>query len=477
MKLAALKAEAEQRAAARAQRKASNGGSDDEQLIDRFNAENTIEATLAHYGFRQSRKGDWQSPYQAQGSGGFATKVFGSRFFTLSFSDDRAGLGQPGKSGGRWGDAWDLFRHFEHGGDHRQAFRAYGEEVRRARFEAMGPEAYIAETAAKARRDQQRAENAAIGAEQPIGTMPERLNLDMALARFVLATQGSAVVDLATPQRAYALTDFRNCFAASKQVIEIEDEATGEITKKAVPVASLWVANPKRHTVHGRTFRPGHGVFTIDPNGLPAVNTWKAHQRDEPSAHYDEHVGAFEGHVRYLFGDDADAFLDWLSHIEQKPGVLPHRAVVHISAQTGTGRNWVASVLTRIWRGHVAASFDLVGALRSGFNGELSSKLLAIVDELREGARSDSWEHGETLKKLITEERRTINFKYGQQVTEFNCCRLLAFSNSLAALPVSKTDRRLEIVVFEGEPRRDGEADREARPRAGAAQGGLVRRR
>ena len=106
-----------------------------------------------------------------------------------------------------------------------------------------------------------------------------------------------------------------------------------------------------------------------------------------------------------------------------------------------------------MWRGNVAASFDLVGALRSGFNGELSSKLLAIVDEIREGARADAWEHSETLKKLITEERRTVNFKYGAQTVEFNSCRFLLFSNSPAAIPLGSSDRRFEVSIFEGDPK------------------------
>jgi hypothetical protein len=102
--------------------------------------------------------------------------------------------------------------------------------------------------------------------------------------------------------------------------------------------------------------------------------------------------------------------------------------VIHISAMTGTGRNWISSVMARVLRGHCAAAFDLVGALRSGFNGELSSKLLAVVDEIREGARADQWEHSESLKQMITAERRTINHKYGLQVVEYNCCRFLLFS-------------------------------------------------
>ena len=87
----------------------------------------------------------------------------------------------------------------------------------------------------------------------------------------------------------------------------------------------------------------------------------------------------------YLFGDDATRFLDWLAHIEQRPGELPHHGWLHISPEHGTGRNWLASVIARLWKGYVAPNFDLSGMLRTGFNGALSRKLIAIVDEIREG--------------------------------------------------------------------------------------------
>lgn len=45
-------------------------------------------------------------------------------------------------------------------------------------------------------------------------------------------------------------------------------------------------------------------------------------------------------------------------------------------------------MLTRLWSGYVAASLDLVSILDGGFNGRMSRKLLAIVDEINEGANT-----------------------------------------------------------------------------------------
>ena len=99
----------------------------------------------------------------------------------------------------------------------------------------------------------------------------------------------------------------------------------------------------------------------------------------------------------------------------------------------------------------MAANFNLVSTLTSGFNGGLSRKILAGVDEIREGGK-DQWAHAERLKSLLNEEFRYVNPKYGRTSLEFNARRWLIFSNHLSALPLSSTDRRIEVVVNESNP-------------------------
>jgi hypothetical protein len=45
----------------------------------------------------------------------------------ISHHDSDSGIGQPAKGGGTWGDAFDLFVYYEHGGDFNRAVRAAGE--------------------------------------------------------------------------------------------------------------------------------------------------------------------------------------------------------------------------------------------------------------------------------------------------------------------------------------------------------------
>jgi hypothetical protein len=161
----------------------------------------------------------------------------------------------------------------------------------------------------------------------------------------------------------------------------------------------------------------------------------------------------FIDHISWLFGDRAEHFLNWIAHIEQQPGVLSQTSWLHIANNTGLGRNWISSVLVRVWPGYVASNFDLVGSLSSNFNGPLSHKLLAQVDELNEAHQSQSkWSFSEKLKSMLNAEYREINNKYGAQVREKNACRFLMFSNHISAIPIEETDRRIEVVISEATP-------------------------
>jgi hypothetical protein len=112
---ARLRAEAEQR---RTNRAHSDGGS----IIDEFNLNNSVADLLQLYGYEQCpRNGDdWRSPMQTSGS--YATRVIGDKWVSLSASDAASGVGQSCRAG-CYGDAYDLFLHFEHQGDQKSAFR------------------------------------------------------------------------------------------------------------------------------------------------------------------------------------------------------------------------------------------------------------------------------------------------------------------------------------------------------------------
>lgn len=312
---------------------------------------------------------------------------------------------------------------------------------------------------ARARREHQRTENQRVGDGAYRIPVPDQLTLDGALGRFVFLQDGSRVADIFNPGCDSAFVDWANAYAASTMPVkrppkELRDGQKKEQPDEDVPISRLWKASPHRKSAFSRTFKAGGGLLLLDPEGRPALNSWRPFDRTTRAT---DPAGAalFLEHITFLFPEAGGRgrFLDWLAHIEQRPGELPATAWLHIARNFGMGRNWLASVLARVWAGSVAANLDLVGLLRSGFNGVLARKVLAVVDEIREGGRDSQWEHAERLKSLVTEETRHINPKFGRQYVEFNACRFLMFSNHLSAIPMERGDRRIEVVSVDAPPR------------------------
>ena len=125
--IAAEKAAAER--ALRAQQREENRGKyDGDDPIDVFNQRHSISDLMLKYGYeRKGRSDSYQSPMQTSGS--HATKDYGTHWVSLSGSDRASGIGQA--SGEFcYGDAFDIWAHFEHGGKMSAAVREYGKEIR-----------------------------------------------------------------------------------------------------------------------------------------------------------------------------------------------------------------------------------------------------------------------------------------------------------------------------------------------------------
>jgi hypothetical protein len=104
---------------------------DDANPVDVFNEAHDIGDLLLKYGYeRRGSSPHYRSRYQSSAS--FATQNFGTHWVSLSGSDAAAGIGRSKAMGDNsycYGDAFDLFAHFEHGGDFKAAVRAYGIEI------------------------------------------------------------------------------------------------------------------------------------------------------------------------------------------------------------------------------------------------------------------------------------------------------------------------------------------------------------
>ena len=104
--------------------------------IEEFNRANPLADVLLSCDYTQSphNDDDWQSPHQTSGS--YATRVFRDedgteRWVSLSESDAKAGLGAEAAAGCRYGDAFDLYVHFQHKGDFSAALRTLTPDLSR----------------------------------------------------------------------------------------------------------------------------------------------------------------------------------------------------------------------------------------------------------------------------------------------------------------------------------------------------------
>ena len=281
------------------------------------------------------------------------------------------------------------------------------------------------------------------------GALPPTMNLaemhdglvDIAAEKPVVVFRDNPAVQLSPAVMASLLR--HNTFVVLTQ--------TGE---KEVSSFASWRSSDRRKVAYTLTFDPSEGRFCRAEDGRLAMNLWNPRPHTAPPD-WQTRSRLFEEHVAYLIPDlaERERFLDWLAHIEQQPGVLSHNHYLMIAIEQGVGRNWLASLLACIWAGHVALDYDLKASLANGFNGQLSRKLLAVVDEINEGGTGERWQHSEKLKSMVTTSHRFINMKYGLQHTERNCCRWLVFSNHESALPLTEDDRRWNIIRNPSEPR------------------------
>ncbi|WP_417267101.1 bifunctional DNA primase/polymerase [Celeribacter baekdonensis] len=289
-----------------------------------------------------------------------------------------------------------------------------------------------------------------------------RIDLASAKKDLVYVSAAGGVVDLKSG-RAWKTVELTAVhFAGSRMILEQEtpDEqpAEGEAKKRGRPakpkemrVVNVWVGDKAgdRKTVDVMTWAPGRKTICKPPEGTgTAVNVWKEPKVSKPPEDWSDRATKFEDHVNWILpnGNDANDFLDWIAHIVQNPGVLPHTAWLMITSKRGVGRNWIASVLARVLAGHVALGVDLGDVLSNSFNERLSEKLLLVVDETREGSGSDRYRKANKLQKVITEEHREINPKFGLKSVQYNCCRFLMFSNFMDALPIDDKDRRIRVA-------------------------------
>lgn len=311
------------------------------------------------------------------------------------------------------------------------------------------------ETTRDERRERQKEENQAIGdAFNTDELYAPNLTLDQMYERFFYVHGVDGIIDSAT-FTPFKVVAAERTFAGSVTMIPGPvDVITGEPKMKRVSNLALWMTEAdgrSKKIVESITWKPNAGLITDVPETHKrGFNMWRGF-RVPPGlpTNYGDWLEAWRVHLDYLVPvvSERERFEQWLAHMIQRPQELPHTAYLMFTEQTGIGRNWLSSVLVRVLRGYVASGVDVGKILDGSFNGRLSQKLLAVVDEVRAGMDERRYNRSEKLKSVINEESRQIDTKHGLQTVEWNCMRWLFFSNHPDALPFDNNDRRLVVIA------------------------------
>ena len=293
------------------------------------------------------------------------------------------------------------------------------------------------------RREEQIKQDLAIGEGDDEIPLPTVMNLDEMLESLVWIGEQQAVGHRSNKRvrRKHSAVDE---YAAS--VHRYVDPDTRE--EKAVPALRAWLSRTDRLTVDKITWRPGAKDICRPAEGPGlAFNTWRGMPNCLIPEDWEARVQPWVDHVSWLCGDATVPFMRWLAHIVQRPEELPHTCYLMVTPTTGIGRNWVSGIMCRVLRGYVAAGVDIAAILDGKFNGRLSQKLLAVVDETREGGGEKRYARAERFKSIVNEEVRYINPKCNPETEEVNCCRWLMFSQHLDAIPFDNNDRRVHVIL------------------------------
>ena len=284
------------------------------------------------------------------------------------------------------------------------------------------------------------------------GTSTPLVTLTDALEHWVWLNDGARVVDLSNDRLALSWLEHLRTYSASIMYV---DKGGKKGNRTMTPVAEVWQTHELRRTTNSTTYAPGAGLFCTDPNGVQCLNLWEPYVYREADITLAE---PFVEHLRYLLPEPTEfkRFLQYLAHIAQRPGEEVQSAYVFRTPTEGIGRNWVSAVLDKVWPKSVALAVNFDTLVRQGYNGVLSRKLLAVVDEIEVSpAAADKAKIATAVREMVTASVRLVNPKYGRQSVEWSRLRWLFFTNAKMPLPLVEGDRRMWVVDNPTERRPD----------------------
>jgi hypothetical protein len=163
-------------------------------------------------------------------------------------------------------------------------------------------------------------------------------------------------------------------------------------------------------------------------------------------------VKFIEDHI-FRLADEKEAtykyILDFIHTLFKYPGKRVNVSLL-FKAMSGFGKEWFYKILKAVLGEKyclitVEVERDLIGE----FNGSLDSKLLIVVDEM---SAKIGFKYSEKLKTLTTQEKMTVNAKYGRKNDDVpNFIHWLYFADRGFPVEVEAQDRRFCAVHATGD--------------------------
>lgn len=196
---------------------------------------------------------------------------------------------------------------------------------------------------------------------------------------------------------------------------------------------------PALPRAYGVTFDPSTtDTIVVGSDGHLRANTWRGIRT--PKVPGD--VSVFLDHVRSIYtATDSEVVLAYLAAIVQYPGRKFPWLLVQQGVE-GNGKSTITSALARLL-GTEYVAMPRPSQIGSRFNASLSGKILAIIDDVDRLSPKTM----EAMKTIITSSRVEIERKGSDSVVEDTCVNFVANTNSIDAVPKSRNDRRIAIVV------------------------------
>lgn len=447
-RLAVAAAEAAAQRARKAAERAARGADLDAQPADVFNDRHDVADLLARYGYKQDGNSNhWRSPYQKSGS--YATQANDGYWVSLSGSDADAGIGAASSNGNRYGDAFDLFVHYEHRGDFHKAVRAYANEAGLSSKPVLvWPESKAAPVDDLADFDEvpifKEATAHEVPAESPPGDVQrfkfaEQDTERPALLDWVFLSGDNEFYNMQTGEQ-MGVAAFNLAMLPHTPSVQIEKPDGGMACKK-LPASRTLIQFLYGEVVAHTMYRPDLTDRFFEVDGIRYVNAYLPHTVPEAAAGWQAHEAwqTCAGHITNILNGDGHLIIKWMAHNVQQPGKKILWSPIIVGVQ-GDGKTTLLKIMQAAM-GRLNVGPVSPEAMFSDFTGWAEGCCVKVLEEIRVHGNS---RHNamNKLKPLITNDSVEIvrKGKDGKQIA--NVTNYLALTNHMDALALDDGDRR-----------------------------------